>query len=299
MKWLNIIRILIADRWRNVSGVENLKTVVKRFRRRATWQNRVKGRTMSTSSNRAEALRRALASGSAPIPREVVPADGTKDAAVQQVLPLRLIGYARVSTAEQSVKGYGLRSQGEVLQQYCASRGHELLTVTNDVISGSKAEQMHGRAVAIAAVEAGLADGLLVRALDRATRDQLDAAELYKRAEKRGWRLMDCDNADSSDPSQRLTADIRLAVAAEERRRISLRTREGLARARREGKKLGRPSRIAPFIVEEIVLMRRDEGMGPKAIATCLDEAGVPTPGGGERWHYATVRRVLQREGVA
>jgi DNA invertase Pin-like site-specific DNA recombinase len=88
-------------------------------------------------------------------------------------------------------------------------------------------------------------------------------------------------------------------VAAEERRRISIRTKEGLARAKCEGKKLGRPSRIDPLVVEEIVLMRRDEGMGPKAIATCLDEARIPTPGGGERWHYATVRRVLQREGVA
>jgi hypothetical protein len=36
---------------------------------------------------------------------------------------------------------------------------------------------MTGCAIAIAAVEAGVADGLLVCALDRATRDQLDAAE--------------------------------------------------------------------------------------------------------------------------
>lgn len=44
VKWLNIIRILIADLWRNVNGVENLKTVVRRFRRRATRQNKTKGR---------------------------------------------------------------------------------------------------------------------------------------------------------------------------------------------------------------------------------------------------------------
>ncbi|OZG27697.1 resolvase [Williamsia sp. 1138] len=252
---------------------------------------------MSKSSNRAENLRRALASGSKP---DTVDSAGTKvETAAEQILPLTLVGYARVSTATQHVKGYGLRAQEDFLAQWCAARGHQLLTVTNDVISGTKAEQMNGRAVAIAAIEAGLADGLLVRALDRATRDQLDAASLYKQAEKRGWRLMDCDNADSSDPSQRLTADIRLAVAAEERRRISIRTKEGLARAKREGKKLGRPSRIDPIVVEEIVLMRRDEGLGPKAIATYLDQAQIPTPGGGERWHYATVRRVLKREGVA
>ena len=51
---------------------------------------------------------------------------------------------------------------------------------------------------------------------------------------------MDCDKADSGDPSQRLLADIRIAVAAEERRKISERTKEGLKRARKQGKRLGR-----------------------------------------------------------
>lgn len=256
---------------------------------------------MSKSTIRAEALRRALAEQAMP---SAAPAEGesigdSAKVAAQQSVCLRLIGYARVSTAEQHTKGYGLRSQQDYLHQYCENHAHELHTVTTDVMSGSEADQMHGRAVAIAAIEAGMADGLLVRALDRATRDQLDAAQLFKRAEKAKWRILDCDGVDSSDPSQRLTADIRLAMAAEERRRISVRTKEGLARAKREGKKLGRPSRIDPMVVQEIITMRRDEGMGPKAIATCLTKAGVPTPGGAERWAYASVRRVLQREGVA
>jgi DNA invertase Pin-like site-specific DNA recombinase len=71
---------------------------------------------------------------------------------------------------------------------------------------------MYGREVAISAIESGVADALLVRALDRATRDQEDAAKLFKRAERNAWRLMDCDKADSGDPSQRLLADIRIAV---------------------------------------------------------------------------------------
>ncbi|WP_241548577.1 recombinase family protein [Gordonia alkanivorans] len=244
--------------------------------------------TKSKSTSRAEALRRALADKSQPVEPEAM-----------EYQPLKVIGYVRVSTTVQDTKGYGLRSQQDFLTKYCQGRGHQLLTVTSDVVSGGKAAEMHGRAVAINALEAGMADALLVRALDRATRDQLDAAELFKRAELHGWRLLDCDGADSGEPSQRLTADIRLAVAAEERRRISVRTKEGLARAKREGKKLGRPSRIDPLVVQEIVSMRREEGLGPKAIANWLDEAGIATPGGGYRWHYATVRRVLSREGVA
>lgn len=166
--------------------------------------------------------------------------------------------------------------------------------VITDVVSGTAADKMTGRAMAIAAVEAGIADGLLVRALDRATRDQLDAAELFKRAERNGWRLLDCDRADSGDDSQRLLADIRIAVAAEERRKISQRTREGLARARRAGVQLGRPSRIPAEVIVRIVELNR-QGKSAQAIAKHLTAEGVPTPGRGTSWAHSTVRAALRR----
>ena len=106
---------------------------------------------------------------------------------------------------------------------------------------------------------------------------------------------MDCDGADSGEPSQRLVADIRLAVAAEERRKIGQRTREGLARARREGKQLGRPRMIRPEVERRIAVMHR-KGLGAKAIAAHLTEEGVPTPSGGSQWHYSTIRGVLARQ---
>ncbi|MGW4479401.1 recombinase family protein [Rhodococcus triatomae] len=211
---------------------------------------------------------------------------------------LRVIGYARVSTAAQGERGYGLGAQQETMRRYCEKNGFGLLTVTYDVVSGGSSEKMFGRATAIAAIESGLADALLVRALDRATRDQYDAASLFKRANKNGWRLLDCDRVDSGDPSQRLLADIRIAVAAEERRKISERTREGMRRAKAQGKQVARPSRISEVVVEEIVSMRR-EGLSAKAIAEILTDAGIPTPGGGERWYDSAIRRVFAREGVA
>lgn len=158
---------------------------------------------------------------------------------------------------------------------------------------------MHGRAVAIAAIENGAADALLVRALDRVTRDQEDAAQLFKRAERFGWRLMDTDKADSGDPSQRLLADIRLAVAAEEKRKVSQRTKEGLAAARSKGVRLGRPSKISPKLTQHIVKLRMEEGLSAQAIAARLDAKHVPTPGNGKGWAHSTVRAVLAREGVA
>jgi DNA invertase Pin-like site-specific DNA recombinase len=207
---------------------------------------------------------------------------------------MRIIGYVRVSTKDQGSSGLGLEAQRESLEQWCITRGHELLTVTTDVVSGAKVDAMHGREVAIAAVENGLAQALLVRALDRATRDQLDAAQLMKRAEHYGWRLMDCEGADSGDPSQRLTADIRLSVAAEERRKIGTRTREALDAKRRKGE----PGLIGVSAQRRIQVLHA-EGLGAKEIATRLTEEGLPTATGRDTWHYSTVRRVLQRLAAA
>jgi DNA invertase Pin-like site-specific DNA recombinase len=209
--------------------------------------------------------------------------------------PLRVVGYVRVSTAKQSDTGHGLGAQHEALEHFCATHGYELLTVTSDVVSGTASDRMYGREVAIAAIESGVADALLVRALDRATRDQEDAAKLFKRAERNGWRLMDCDKADSGDPSQRLLADIRIAVAAEERRKISERTREGLAKARKAGKRLGRPPQVDPALAEQITHMHTRDGLSANMIARKLTERGVPTPRGGVRWYPTTVSDILKR----
>ncbi len=209
--------------------------------------------------------------------------------------PLLVVGYCRVSTAKQSDNGHSLGAQHQALEHFCAQHGHELLTVTSDVVSGADSARMYGREVAIAAIESGVADALLVRALDRATRDQEDAAKLFKRAERNGWRLMDCDKADSGDPSQRLLADIRIAVAAEERRKISERTREGLAKARKAGKRLGRPPQIDTALAKRIVRMSTRDGLSPNKIAQRLTESGEPTPGGGMRWYPTTISDVLKR----
>ncbi|WP_338889918.1 recombinase family protein [Rhodococcus sovatensis] len=212
---------------------------------------------------------------------------------------LRVIGYARVSTATQSERGHGLGAQLDHMRSYCAANDLNLLTVTHDVVSGGSSEKMWGREAAIRAIESGLADALLVRALDRISRDQLDAAALFKRAAQRNWRLLDCERADSGDPSQRLLADIRISMAAEERRKTSERTKEGLRRARAQGKQLGRPSRIVPEIVAEIVALRTEDKVSAQRISERLDQIGVPTPGGGSKWQASTIRRLLQREGVA
>ncbi|WP_218719474.1 recombinase family protein [Nocardia sp. MH4] len=207
---------------------------------------------------------------------------------------MRLIGYVRVSTEDQGREGYGLGAQRDSLEGWCSPAGHDLLTIASDVISGAKTDEMYGRAMAIHYIESGMADGLLVRALDRVTRDQEDGAALFKRAENYGWALLSMDGADSRNPDQRFLAGVRLEFAAEERRKTRERTREGIARARQAGKRIGRPRLIGADVERRIAILHR-EGLGPKAIATALTAEGIPTATGGDTWHYSTVRGVLAR----
>lgn len=208
----------------------------------------------------------------------------------------KAIGYVRVSTNRQADNGYSLDAQRDRLESFCKENGYELVSVIPDVMSGRKTDKLYGRAAAVAAIQAGIADVLLLNALDRATRDTLDGLALMKTAQDEGWRIVTIKGEDS-EAIGKLELTIKLAFAEQEREKISERTKQGLARAKREGKALGRPSTIPRATVRRIVAMRENDGLGPKAIATKLNQSRMKAPQG-DTWHYSTVRNVLAREGV-
>lgn len=209
----------------------------------------------------------------------------------------RAIGYARVSTNRQAGNGYGLEAQRDAIETYCDANGLDLVALHTDVMSGKKTDKLYGRIAAVMAIQAGVANVLVVNALDRSSRSMADGAKLVSDAKLEGWRIVGIDGTDSDTVSQ-LTAHARLLVAEEERELISKRTRQGLIKARQNGAKLGKPSEIPRPVIDQITALRHN-GLGAKAIASALTGEGVPTPGGGDRWHYSTVRGVLAREGVA
>ena len=51
-------------------------------------------------------------------------------------LRLRIVGYARVSTAEQGANGAGLAAQRAAVEAECARRGWQLVRIEEDVLSG-------------------------------------------------------------------------------------------------------------------------------------------------------------------
>jgi DNA invertase Pin-like site-specific DNA recombinase len=208
----------------------------------------------------------------------------------------KAIGYIRVSTNRQAENGYGLDAQRDQIQRFCDSNGLQLVALIPDVMSGKKTDKLYGRIAAITAIRTGMANVLVVNTLDRSSRSMADGAKLVADAKLEGWRIVGLDGTDSDTVSQ-LTAHARLLVAEEERELISKRTKQGLIKARQAGKQLGKPSTIDRATVRQIIKLR-NAGHGTKAIAKSLDESGVAAPMGGA-WSYSTVRRVLEREGVA
>lgn len=206
---------------------------------------------------------------------------------------LRVIRYARVSTDEQA-NGWGLPAQREVMDRWCDVQNAETAAFFIDVMTTRRVDRLLGREAAIAAIEAGAAGVLLIRSLDRASRSVADGALLIERAKSNGWRVLGCDGTDSADDDQELANNARLLVAQEERRLISRRTKEGLERARANGRMGGRRSTVPGHVAQRIVELR-GKGGSFRTIAATLDADGIATPGGSPSWRPAAVRDIYLR----
>ena len=211
---------------------------------------------------------------------------------------MRVIGYTRCSTGEQTASGAGLDAQREAISQEAARRRWEVVAIHEDRgLSGRRLDGRLGLSAALSAIEIGEADALVVAKLDRLTRSLIDAATLIERSRRRGWALVALDlGVDTTTPAGELVASVMAAVAQWERRAIGQRTKEALAARRAQGVRLGRPPAI-PSHVRARILDAREDGMTYRAIADRLNAARVPTAHGGRRWHPATVRRSVKTTG--
>lgn len=214
-----------------------------------------------------------------------------------QVIP-GVVAYCRVSTEEQAVSGLGLAAQEQAIQQECRRRGLEIVAVHTDAAVSAKTLQRPALAEALAALEMGRGNVLMVAKLDRLTRSVHDATGLLIQAERGGWGLVALDApVDTTTPQGAAMAQV-LAVFAElERRLIGERTKAALAVKRAQGVTLGRRAEL-PAEVRSRIRDRHAEGASWTEIAKELNREGVKTAQGGKRWYPATVRYVIMgREG--
>jgi DNA invertase Pin-like site-specific DNA recombinase len=167
-----------------------------------------------------------------------------------------LIGYCRTSTVDQK---YGLTAQIEALE----SEGVEKI-FSEQISSVAKRPELES---ALDFCREG--DVLVVTKLDRLARSIHDLWKIVNRLEEKKVELKILDlNLDTSTPTGRLMLSMMGALAQFEREMLLERQREGIERAKAEGKFKGRKP-TAREKQPEIQRMH-EEGMKPDAIASEL-----------------------------
>lgn len=150
--------------------------------------------------------------------------------------------YIRVSTDKQTGE-----NQVAELRQLAAARGFEPV-VYEEVESAAKARPVMERMLADA--RTGKVRAILVWALDRLHRSMVGSIQTVLECDRLGVPVVSVREPwlDTAGPVRPLLIAIFGWVAEQERARLIERTKAGLERARRQGKKLGRP-RTSPILV--------------------------------------------------
>ncbi len=141
----------------------------------------------------------------------------------------KIIAYYRVSTKRQGESGLGLEGQQEAVETFAEQNGAKIVTSYTEVESGRKSDRPQ---LAIAIGQSKLSGSTLVVAkLDRLARNVAFLSQLMDS----GVDFVCTDNPHAN----RLTIHILAAVAEDEARRISERTKVALQAAKARGTKLG------------------------------------------------------------
>jgi DNA invertase Pin-like site-specific DNA recombinase len=144
--------------------------------------------------------------------------------------------YARVSTNDQQT----LAMQNRAMREYAARRGWTVALQVRDVNSG--AARREAREKILEAARRRELDVVLVWRLDRWGRSVTDLLATLQELEHLGVGFVSLTEAlDLTTAAGRAMAAMLAVFAAFEREILQERTRAGLAHARLNGKKLGRP----------------------------------------------------------
>jgi putative DNA-invertase from lambdoid prophage Rac len=151
----------------------------------------------------------------------------------------RVFAYCRVSTTGQTTEN----QVHEITAAGFAIAPHRVVA---EVISGSTmASARPAFARLLERLESG--DVLVVTKLDRLGRNAIDVRQTVELLAGRGVRVhcLALGGVDLTSAAGKMTMQVIAAVAEFERDLLVERTQAGLARARGEGKTLGRPSRLS------------------------------------------------------
>ena len=220
------------------------------------------------------------------------------------------IEYVRVSTRQQGRSGLGLEAQREAIQRFCEGERFHIVESFVEVES-AKGDTLTHRPKLRAALKAAKrlkdddyrAAPIVVAKLDRLSRDVHFISGLMTERVP----FICADLGRDTDP---FLLHIYAAFAEKERRMISIRTKEGLARAKARGVQLGgeneqsrlnkaeadtRAQAFRPILLN---IVGDHVEMSATAIAAELNRRKVETLRPGSRWHAQTVIRIMRRLGM-
>src|SRR5690242_801681 len=171
--------------------------------------------------------------------------------------------YARVSTTDQQT----LAMQNRAMREYAARRGWTIAMQVREVNSGTARRE--AREKLIDAARRREIDVVLVWRLDRWGRSVTDLLATLQELEHLDVGFVSLTEAlDLTTPAGRAMAAMLAVFAAFEREVLQERTRAGMAHARQNGKRLGRPATAAAHTAEIRKLHRA--GMSKSEIARRL-----------------------------
>lgn len=224
---------------------------------------------------------------------------------------MKVILYARVSTAEQANDGISLEAQTSKMEAYASLYDLEVVEVIVDAGESAKTLKRLGLQRALQLLRKGAAEGLVITKLDRLTRNVGDWQRLIDNyfGEKPGKQLFSVsDSIDTRTAAGRLVLNVLLSVAQWEREATAERTRDALQYKIRCGERCGKvrfgcdladdgktliPSADEQDAIELMVSLRRD-GCTYRAIAATLTERGIRTKEGGD-WNHNSVYSIIKR----
>ncbi|HGP0855708.1 TPA: recombinase family protein [Yersinia enterocolitica] len=159
----------------------------------------------------------------------------------------RIFSYCRVSTSEQAADNQILAIQ----QKGIIIEPHRVVTET---ISGGVPAMVRPEFSNLVNNKLETGDQLVVLKLDRLGRDMIDIVSTIKmlQGKKISVRSLDLDGVDLTSAAGEFQLKVLAAVADFERNRIIERTREGLAKARSEGRVGGRPKAVSHDEVQRL-----------------------------------------------
>jgi DNA invertase Pin-like site-specific DNA recombinase len=190
----------------------------------------------------------------------------------------RVFAYCRVSTNEQT-------TDNQILAIENAGYTIEPSRVIAEIISGKSSALKRAEFSNLVEHKLEPTDTLIVQKLDRLGRDSIDVQTTVNYVLNKGVKLivLDLPEPDLSTSNGKLLVGMFSVFAEFERNRISERTRDGQARARAQGKRIGRPE--ATFTTKHVQDAKKD-GLSQSKTAKKL---GISIPTVKRHWNKDVV----------